>query len=168
MRPLRFDPTGKCPSPIGAESQRCRRAIAGIPSWPAFQHQCHNDGSAIAYCYSLRFASVSCLNFLGSCCRSGARMPQCPRARPRTPGREIGAVPGLAKRINGGRPFMRSASYNYQSAFFSLASSSTSSLKSMLCCCQSFVASHSASRRRKSSRFFSWRKLSTMVSSFLD
>ena len=35
MRPLRFDPTGKCPSPIGAESQRCRRAIAGIPSRPA-------------------------------------------------------------------------------------------------------------------------------------
>ena len=32
MRPLRFDPTGKCPNPIGAESQRCRRAIAGIPS----------------------------------------------------------------------------------------------------------------------------------------
>jgi hypothetical protein len=35
MRPLRFDPTGKCTSPIGAESQRCRRAIAGIPSRPA-------------------------------------------------------------------------------------------------------------------------------------
>ena len=35
IRPLRFDPTGKCPSPIGAESQRCRRAIAGIPSRPA-------------------------------------------------------------------------------------------------------------------------------------
>src|SRR5215472_16236772 len=35
MRPLRFDPTGKCPSPVGAESQRCRRAVAGIPSRPA-------------------------------------------------------------------------------------------------------------------------------------
>src|SRR5258705_1017977 len=35
MRPLRFDPTGNRPSPIGAESQRCRRAIAGIRSRPA-------------------------------------------------------------------------------------------------------------------------------------
>ena len=30
-----FDPTKKCPSPIDAESQRCRRAIAGIRSRPA-------------------------------------------------------------------------------------------------------------------------------------
>src|SRR5258705_11298963 len=33
--PQRFDPTGKWPSPSGTESQRCRRAIAGIPSRPA-------------------------------------------------------------------------------------------------------------------------------------
>src|SRR5260221_10974939 len=39
MRPLRFDPTGKCPSPIGAESQRCRRAIVGIPSRPALNNR---------------------------------------------------------------------------------------------------------------------------------